>query len=165
MPLSGETHPFCAYPVAHTRVCQLHVGAFVWHIYQAVCMSLGFPSASDGKESNCNAGDLGSIPGSGSSPGGGHGNPLQYSFLENPTDRRIWWPTVHGVTESDTTEQVTQFREPNTLLGSGDCNCGEQGSYGFTASKNLGTRRAEELITVTTAAYALAILLAGWAAL
>ena len=70
-----------------------------------------------------------------------------------------------GVTESDTTEQVTQFREPNTLLGSGDCNCGEQGSYGFTASKNSGTRWAEELITVTTAAYALAILLAGWAAL
>ena len=41
-----------------------------------------------GKESTCNAGDLGPIPGSGRSPGGGHGNPLQYSCLENPVDKR-----------------------------------------------------------------------------
>ena len=45
---------------------------------------LGFPGGSDGKESACNAGDLGLIPGLGRSPGGGYGNPLQYSFLENP---------------------------------------------------------------------------------
>ena len=45
---------------------------------------------SDGKESACNAGDLGSIPGSGRSPGGGHGHPLQYSCLENPMDREAW---------------------------------------------------------------------------
>ena len=49
-----------------------------------------------------NAGDTGSIPGSGRSPGGGNGNPLQYSFLENPMDRRAWWATVHGVTKSQT---------------------------------------------------------------
>ena len=41
--------------------------------------------------------DVGSIPGSGRSPGGGHGNPLQYSCLENPMDRGAWWATVHGV--------------------------------------------------------------------
>ena len=48
---------------------------------------MGFPGGSDGKESVCNAGDLGSIPGLGRFPGGGHSNPLQYSYLENPRDR------------------------------------------------------------------------------
>ena len=50
------------------------------------------------KVSACNAGDPGSILGSGRSPGGGHGNPLQYSFLENPMDRGTWWVMVHRVT-------------------------------------------------------------------
>ena len=49
-------------------------------------------------------GDVGSIPGSGRSPGGGNGNPLQYSCLENPMDRGAWKATVHGVTELDTAE-------------------------------------------------------------
>ena len=56
---------------------------------------------SDGKESACNAGDLGSVPGSGRSPGGGHGYPLQYSALENSTDRGAW-ATVHEVAKSQT---------------------------------------------------------------
>ena len=47
-------------------------------------------------------GDVDSIPRLGRSPGGGHGNPLQYSCLENPGDRGPWWATVHGVTESQT---------------------------------------------------------------
>jgi len=59
---------------------------------------LGFPHSSVGKESACSAGDLGSIPGSGRSPGEGNGNPLQYSSLENPMDRGAWQATVHGVT-------------------------------------------------------------------
>ena len=46
--------------------------------------------------------DMGSIPGSGRSPGGGHGNPLQYFCLENPMDRGAWWATVHGVAKSQT---------------------------------------------------------------
>ena len=46
------------------------------------------------------AGDLGSIPGSGRSPGVGNGNPLQYSYLGNPVDRGAWWPTVHGVSKN-----------------------------------------------------------------
>ena len=62
----------------------------------------GFPGGSDGKASVCNAGDPGSIPGLGRSPGEGNGNPLQYSCLENPTDRGAWWTTVHGVAESRT---------------------------------------------------------------
>ena len=55
------------------------------------------PGGSEVKASACNVGDLGSIPGSGRSPGEGNGNPLQYSCLENPMDRRAWWATVHGV--------------------------------------------------------------------
>ena len=49
---------------------------------------MGFPGGSDSKESTCNAGDLGSVPGLGRSPGGAHGNPLQYSCLENPRGQR-----------------------------------------------------------------------------
>ena len=49
------------------------------------------------KNSSAKAGDMGSIPGMGRSPGGGDGNPLQYSYLENPTDRGAWWATVHGI--------------------------------------------------------------------
>ena len=55
------------------------------------------------KESACNAGDTGdsgSIPGSGRAPGGGNGNPFQYSCLENPMDRGAWWAAVHGVAKS-----------------------------------------------------------------
>ena len=60
----------------------------------------GFPGGSDGNESACNVGDLVSIPGLGRSPGGGYGNPLQYSCLENPMNREAWQATVHGVTKS-----------------------------------------------------------------
>ena len=61
-----------------------------------------FPCSSVGKESVCSAGDLGSIPGLGRSPGVGNGNPLQYSCLGYPMDRGAWWITVHGVTKSRT---------------------------------------------------------------
>ena len=65
---------------------------------------LGFSSGSDGKESACNTGNLGLIPGSGRSPGERNGNLLQYSCLETPMDRGAWWATVHGFTESEMTE-------------------------------------------------------------
>ena len=61
-----------------------------------------FPGSSDDKVSDCNAGDPGSIPGLGRSPGKENGNPLQYSCLENPMDLGDWWATVHGVAKSRT---------------------------------------------------------------
>ena len=69
----------------------------------------GFPADSVGKESACNAGgtgDAGLILGLGRFAGGGHGNPLQYSCLENPMDRGTWQAIVHRVTESDITEMT-----------------------------------------------------------
>ena len=63
---------------------------------------LGFPCSSVGKESACNAGDSGLIPGLGRSPGGGNGNPLQYSYLGNQMDRGAWWTIVHGIAKSKT---------------------------------------------------------------
>ena len=62
----------------------------------------GFPVVSDGKQSACNSGDLGSIPGLGTSPEGEHSNPLQCRCLENFMDRGTWQVTVHGVTNSQT---------------------------------------------------------------
>ena len=61
---------------------------------------MGFPGGSNSKESACDVGDLGSIPGSGRSSGKGNGNPLQYSCLENSMDRGVWWSIAHGVTKS-----------------------------------------------------------------
>ena len=61
-----------------------------------------FPGGSVGKESACIAVDLGSVPGSGRSPGEGNGNSIQYSCMENSTDREAWWAIVHGVTKSRT---------------------------------------------------------------
>ena len=69
---------------------------------------MGFPGSSDSKESACNAGDLGSIPGLGRSPGGGHDNPLQYSCLETPHgQRRLAGYSPWGRKELDTTEQLS----------------------------------------------------------
>ena len=72
---------------------------YYWKPY----MLKSFPGASVGEESAGNAGDTGGeglTPGSGRALGGGHGNPLQYSCLENPMDRAAWWTTVRGVTKS-----------------------------------------------------------------
>ena len=62
----------------------------------------GFPGGSDGKESSCNMGDPGFIPGSERFPGGGNGHTLQYPWPEKPMDRVTWWDTVHEVTKSQT---------------------------------------------------------------
>ena len=62
----------------------------------------GFLGGSVVKNSPTNAGDMGSIPGLGRSPGGGNGNPLKYSCMEHPMDRGAWRDTVHGITKSQT---------------------------------------------------------------
>ena len=69
-----------------------------------------FPGASDGKASVYNAGDLGSSPGLGRSPGEGNGNPLQYCCLENPMDRGAWYATVYGVAQSWARLRVTSLQ-------------------------------------------------------
>ena len=75
-----------------------------------ILVGRGFPGGTRGKEPPANAGDIRDtnlIPGSGRSPGGGHGNPPQYSCLENPMDRGAWWAAVHGVAKSRT--QLSDF--------------------------------------------------------
>ena len=67
-----------------------------------VRLRMGFPGGSDVKESVCNEGDPGLIPGLGRSPGEGNSNPLQYSCLENSMDRGSWQATVHGVAKNQT---------------------------------------------------------------
>ena len=94
-------HSALQWPRSHFRQNQtltfrfFHRGPF--QIVKPEPRSKGFPGSSAGKEFACSAGDLGSIPGSGRSPGKGNGNPLQYSCLENPMDRGAWRGTAHGV--------------------------------------------------------------------
>ena len=77
----------------------------------------GFPGGPDGKGSACNAGDLGSIPGLGRSPGGGHGNPLQYSCLENPRGPKcLAGYSQWGRKESDTTERLSTTNKMQKVL-------------------------------------------------
>ena len=93
-------------PLAHMLRCYLSIQLTSFYPLLCVCLVLingtsSFSGSSYGKESGCNAGDPGLIPGSGSSPAEGNGNPLQDSSLENPMDRP--W----GRKESDTTERLT----------------------------------------------------------
>ena len=78
----------------------LCINHFIWKILAP----LGIPGGTRGKELEISRDirDSSLIPGSGKSPGRGHGNPLQYSCLENPLDRGAWWSVVHGVTQSQT---------------------------------------------------------------
>ena len=79
------------------------VGEGLWVIWLDVCTLRGFPGAASGKESTCQCKRHkrhSLIPGSGGSPGGGHGYTLQYPCLENPMDRGAWWAILHGAAKS-----------------------------------------------------------------
>ena len=86
----------------------------------SVYASMGFPGGSEGKATAYNVGHLGSIPGSGRSPGEGNGNPLQYSCLKNPLDGEAWQATIHGVAKSWTrlSNFTLCFREDHSSLNS-----------------------------------------------
>ena len=79
-------------------------GVFLLFLYAFSTEGQKLPRSESGKESPRRAGDPGSIPGLGRSPGEGNGNPRQCSCLGNPMDRGAWWATVHGVAELDMTE-------------------------------------------------------------
>ena len=97
----SETHHYLR-PRTTTHDHMLKCNHYSHTLYlNALQIIQGFPGGSDGKESACNTGDLGSIPELGRSPGEGNGNPLQYSCLENPMDGGAWqtigWQRVgHG---------------------------------------------------------------------
>ena len=83
---------------------------------------MGIPGGSVGKESTCNVGDLGSIPGLGRSPGGGHGNPFQYSCLENPHGHRsLVGYSPWGLKELDTTKQLSTHTRIHTHISTHAC--------------------------------------------
>ena len=82
---------------------------------------MGFPGGSASKELACNAGDLGSIPGLGRSPGGGHGNPLQYSCLENLTEPGRLHNSPWGHKQLDTTEPRSTAYQLTIKSGGGEC--------------------------------------------
>ena len=91
-----EKHLFLLYWLCQSLWCVDH--NTLWKILQ----DMGIPGGSTVKRLAYNAGDLGSIPGLGRSSGEGNGNPLQYSYLENPMDRGAWWATVHWIAKSQT---------------------------------------------------------------
>ena len=95
----GVMHSTLLLLLAHQKQ-QSSFGVFCIFL-SIICLHCSY-GCSDSKESACSAGDPGSSPGSGRSPGEGHGNPLQCSCLENPTDRGAWRASVHGVAESRT---------------------------------------------------------------
>ena len=98
--LHTSPHPLLPTPSSCVRKSVLSVCASIAADEIQIFLRCEFPGGSEVKASAWNAGDSGSIPGSGRSPGEGNGNPLQYSCLENPMEGGAWWATVHGVPKS-----------------------------------------------------------------
>ena len=98
---------FCPVSFIQGQTCLLLYVSLGFLLLHSNPLCWDFPVSLDSKESTCNTGDLGSIPGLGRFSGGGHGNPLQYSCLENPHGQRSLVSYSPGVTESDMTEQLS----------------------------------------------------------
>ena len=99
------SHPYMTTEKTVALTRQTFVGkviSLLFNMLSGLVITFLNPGGSEVKESACNAGDLGSIPGSGRSPGEGNGNPLQYSCLENPMGGGASWVMVHGVAKSQT---------------------------------------------------------------
>ena len=94
----------CEFNLWQIRICRIPWISCIWSKqYISGPVNVSFPGGTSGGEPACNADDIrdtGSTPGSGGSPGGGHGDPLQCSCLEGPMERGAWWATVHGVAKS-----------------------------------------------------------------
>ena len=119
---------FCLMPAVHLlqevggppglgqRLCQDHLfPVTIWVLVMST--GRGFPGGLVGQDSTCSAGDTGDaglIPGLGRSPGEGHGNPLQYSCLDNAMDRGAWRATVHGVARSRTQQKPSEHTHIDT---------------------------------------------------
>ena len=101
VPPQGWGPLFSRMTVATTQA-HIHLVSSFWRWSFEASLVTQVKNGKDGKESACNAGDPGLIPGWGRSPGEGNGNPLQHSCLENPMDRGAWQATVHGVAKSQT---------------------------------------------------------------
>ena len=95
-----KVYYFNHFKVYNSGLCLFLIGLLFSYFLGINLIINDFTCGSNSKESACNAGDLGSIPGSGKSNGEGHGNPFQYSCLENPMDWGVWRATVCGVTKS-----------------------------------------------------------------
>ena len=116
LPVRGPSPNKVILPFQHCLYFKQSWGAKVVHSQPSSPGSLGFPGVSDGKESTYNVGDLGSIPGLVRSPGGGHGNPLQYSCLEIPHGQRsLVGCSPWGCKESDTTERLNTAPDSSAL--------------------------------------------------
>ena len=113
--ISPQHHGSLMYTFCHSFLFFGCPSSCIWVSY---IISKGFPGGSDGKESACHVGVLGSIPGLGRSLGEGHGNPFQYSRLENPMGRGAWRTTVRGVAKSRTQLSNWHFHWHFTFISS-----------------------------------------------
>ena len=115
-PGEGNSYPLQYSGLENPMDCVVHGVAKSRTQLSDLGFPAGFPGGSDGKESTCKAGDLGSVPGLGRSPGGGHGSPLQYSCLENPQGQGSLAGCRWGHRESDMTKHTACIEDYHVIV-------------------------------------------------